>query len=142
MFKKKRQVKKILVVDDDRSTVMFMSSILKRNGYDVITGSDGLECVEKAQSELPDLVLLDYMMPNMNGPTALAKIRASKKTADIPVIQLQLPVFTPCQAYRLCRITRKNTAGIGRNQITPTRQFTHRITCRIVAKTANITKSF
>ena len=88
MFKKKRQAKKILVVDDDRSTVMFISSILKRNGYDVITGSDGLECVEKAQSELPDLVLLDYMMPNMNGPTALGKIRASKKTADIPVIMV------------------------------------------------------
>ena len=88
MFKKKRQVRKILVVDDDRSTVMFISSILKRNGYEVITANDGLECVEKAQSELPDLVLLDYMMPNMNGPTALGKIRASKKTADIPVIMV------------------------------------------------------
>jgi CheY-like chemotaxis protein len=88
MFKKKRQAKKILVVDDDRSTVMFISSILKRNGYEVVTGSDGLECVEKAQSELPDLVLLDYMMPNMNGPTALAKIRALKETADIPVIMV------------------------------------------------------
>jgi len=88
MFKKKRQVKKILVVDDDRSTVMFISSILKRNGYEVITASDGLECVDKAQNELPDLVLLDYMMPNMKGPTALAKIRASKKTADIPVIMV------------------------------------------------------
>jgi CheY-like chemotaxis protein len=88
MFEKKANTEKVLVVDDEPGMVMILSKFLKHNGYDVITASDGLECIAKAESELPDLILLDNVMPNMDGQTALAKLRASKETKDIPVIMV------------------------------------------------------
>ncbi len=88
ILKKKTNAEKILVVDDEPGQVMVISKFLKHNGYEVITASDGLECIAKAESELPDLILLDNVMPNMDGQTALAKLRASKKTRDIPVIMV------------------------------------------------------
>ena len=88
IFENKANAKKILVVDDEPGEVMVVSKFLKHNGYDVITASDGLECIAKAENELPDLILLDNLMPNMDGQTALAKLRAPKKTKDIPVIMV------------------------------------------------------
>jgi len=88
ILKKKTNAEKILVVDDEPGQVMVISKFLKHNGYEVITASDGLECIAKAESELPDLILLDNMMPNMDGPTALAKLQASEKTGHIPVIMV------------------------------------------------------
>ncbi len=86
--KGKTKVAKILVVDDEPGEVMVVSMFLKHNGYEVITASDGLQCLAKAGSERPDLVLLDNKMPNMDGPTALVKLQASKNTEDIPVIMV------------------------------------------------------
>lgn len=86
IFKKSTKVGKILVVDDEPGVVMIMSKVLKHNGYKVITASDGIECIAKAENELPDLILLDNTMPNMDGPTALGKLKASQKTKGIPVI--------------------------------------------------------
>jgi len=88
VFKDKTKVRKILVVDDEPGEIMVVSKFLKHNGYDVITASDGLECIAKAENELPDLILLDNKMPNMDGPTALVKLQASKETKDIPVIMV------------------------------------------------------
>ena len=91
IFEKKINARKILVVDDEPDVVTVVSKILRHNGYEVITANDGLECISRAESELPDLILLDNIMPNMDGQTALVKLRASKKTEDIPVI-----MFTCC----------------------------------------------
>jgi len=88
LFAKKTDIKRILVVDDEPGQVMVVSKFLKHNGYEVITANDGLECIAKAENELPDLILLDNVMPNMDGQTALGKLRASKKTKDIPVIMV------------------------------------------------------
>jgi CheY-like chemotaxis protein len=79
---------KILVVDDEQVIVTIIEKVLRKNGYKVITANDGLECIKKVDDESPDLILLDNMMPNMNGQAVLSKLKASKKTADIPVIMV------------------------------------------------------
>ncbi len=76
---------KILVVDDEALLVKGIRFNLQNEGYAVITGSDGLEAVRLVQEENPDLVVLDVMMPNMDGLTACAKIR---EFSDIPIILL------------------------------------------------------
>ena len=78
-------MKKILVVDDEALLVKGIRFNLQNEGYDVITGSDGLDAVRAVQEQAPDLVVLDVMMPNMDGLTACAKIR---EFSDIPIIML------------------------------------------------------
>ena len=76
---------KILVVDDEALLVKGIRFNLQNEGYEVITGSDGLEAIRFVQEEKPDLVVLDVMMPNMDGMTACSKIR---EFSDIPIILL------------------------------------------------------
>ncbi len=76
---------KILVVDDEALLVKGIRFNLQNEGYEVITGSDGLEAVQLVQEASPDLVVLDVMMPNMDGLTACSKIR---EFSDIPIILL------------------------------------------------------
>lgn len=77
--------KKILIVDDEKNIVDIIAFNLKKEGYDVITAEDGEEGVEKTFSENPDLILLDIMMPKMDGYEACRKIREKKHT---PIIML------------------------------------------------------
>lgn len=76
---------KILVVDDEALLVKGIRFNLQNEGYEVITGSDGLEAVRLVQEQSPDLVVLDVMMPNMDGMTACSKIR---EFSSIPIILL------------------------------------------------------
>ncbi|MGN1318715.1 MAG: response regulator [Lachnospirales bacterium] len=76
---------KILVVDDEASIVNIISYSLKKEGYDYITANDGEEGLELFNKENPDLVLLDIMMPKMDGYTVCKKIR---ETSNIPIIML------------------------------------------------------
>ena len=76
---------KILVVDDEDLLVKGIRFNLQNDGYEVITGSNGLEAIERAQAEKPDLIILDVMMPEMDGLTACAKIR---EFSDVPIILL------------------------------------------------------
>ena len=80
---------KILVVDDEELLVKGIRFNLQNEGYEVITGSNGLEAVMLSQSERPDLVVLDVMMPEMDGLTACSKIR---EFSDIPIILLTAKV--------------------------------------------------
>ena len=80
---------KILVVDDEALLVKGIRFNLKSEGYDVITGSNGQEAVEMAQKEQPDLIVLDVMMPVMDGLTACSKIR---EFSDVPIILLTAKV--------------------------------------------------
>ena len=80
---------KILVVDDEALLVKGIRFNLQSEGYDVITGSDGLEALHLVQEEKPDLVILDVMMPNMDGMTACGKIR---EFSDVPIILLTAKV--------------------------------------------------
>lgn len=77
--------KKILIVDDERNIVEIIAFNLKKEGYEVLKASDGVEGVSLALSENPDLILLDIMMPRMDGYEACKKIREKKST---PIIML------------------------------------------------------
>ena len=79
----------ILVVDDEALLVKGIHFNLKSDGYDVITGSNGQEAVELTKSENPDLVVLDVMMPVMDGLTACSRIR---EFSDVPIILLTAKV--------------------------------------------------
>ncbi len=76
---------KILVVDDERVLVKGLRFNLENEGYQVVTGSDGLQAVELAKQECPDLILLDVMMPGIDGLAACMQIR---EFSDVPVIML------------------------------------------------------
>ncbi len=80
--------KTILVVDDERHIVRLVQVNLERAGYEVTTAYDGVEAIEAVQSELPDMIILDVMMPRMDGFEALKELRANEQTKDIPVIML------------------------------------------------------
>jgi CheY-like chemotaxis protein len=81
--------KKILLVDDSQTALIVARSILeKRTGYQCVTASDGLEAVTKANDEHPDLVLMDVVMPRMNGFEACKKMREQATTRDTPIVLL------------------------------------------------------
>lgn len=79
---------KILAVDDEKHIVRLVQITLEKEGFDLVTASNGREALEKLASEKPDLVVMDVMMPEMDGLEALAKMKADPATAKIPVIML------------------------------------------------------
>ncbi len=80
--------KRILVVDDEDDILHFLELVLREKGYDVSTASGGHEALTKAQLEHPHLILLDIMMPQMDGWEVLKLLRVDEETADIPVAML------------------------------------------------------
>jgi DNA-binding response OmpR family regulator len=80
--------KKVLVVDDDENTVKFLSAALKENGYEPVGACNGREGLEKIESENPDLVILDVMMPKKTGFVLFKQLRRDEKHKDLPVIML------------------------------------------------------
>ncbi len=82
----KAKTARILLVDDEPDMTRVIGKSLEISGYEVIIANDGIECINKAQCEQPDVILLDNVMPNMDGLTALKKLQSSKRTEDIPVI--------------------------------------------------------
>ncbi|RDW99520.1 response regulator transcription factor [Listeria kieliensis] len=77
---------KILVVDDETSIVTLLEYNIKKAGYEVITAFDGAEGYERAVSEQPDLIVLDLMLPKMDGIEVTKKLRQSK--VDVPILML------------------------------------------------------
>jgi two-component system alkaline phosphatase synthesis response regulator PhoP len=80
--------KKILLVDDDPDFVEAVRVIVESGGYEVRVAYDGQEGLEAVAAEKPDLIVLDVMMPVMNGHAACARLKADKATASIPIILL------------------------------------------------------
>jgi len=80
--------KKILAVDDEKHIVRLIQVNLERAGYEVITANDGKEALDMVASEQPDLVVLDVMMPVMDGFETLRNLKANPATREIPVIML------------------------------------------------------
>jgi two-component system alkaline phosphatase synthesis response regulator PhoP/two-component system response regulator VicR len=80
--------KTVLAVDDERAIVRLIQVNLERQGYTVVTASDGREALEKIAAEKPDLVVLDVMMPYLDGFEVLATLRKNPDTLDLPVIML------------------------------------------------------
>ncbi len=81
-------MKKILIADDRSEVVELVKVTLEGKGYQSIDASDGREALEKIKREKPDLVLLDIVMPKMDGFEVLSKLRKDPKTKDIPIIML------------------------------------------------------
>lgn len=80
---------KVLIIDDDADIRLIAGLSLRRvGGMDVIEAASGLEGLRKAQEETPDVILLDMMMPSMDGSETLAALRAQPATATTPVIVL------------------------------------------------------
>lgn len=80
--------KKILAVDDERHIVRLIQVNLERAGYEVVTAYDGREALKKIAEERPDLVVLDVMMPYMDGLETLKQIRSNPELRELPVIML------------------------------------------------------
>jgi CheY-like chemotaxis protein len=81
--------KKILLVDDSKTALMMERAIVeKRTSYKCVTAADGLEAVTKASDEHPDLVLMDVVMPRMNGFEACKRMREQPATREVPIVLL------------------------------------------------------
>ena len=79
-------INKILVVDDSPTERHVLVELLTRNGYQVLTAESGEEGIEKARSEQPDLVLMDVVMPGLNGYQATRTLTRDDATKHIPII--------------------------------------------------------
>ena len=80
--------KKILAVDDEKHIVRLVQVNLERAGYQVVTAFDGVDALKKVNDEHPDLIVLDVMMPQMDGFEVLKHLKANPETRDVPVIML------------------------------------------------------
>ena len=77
---------KILIIDDDLDTLRLVSLMLQRQGYQIIAAPNGQHGLEKALEEKPDVILLDLMMPDMDGYEVTRRLRANPQTVDIPIL--------------------------------------------------------
>jgi DNA-binding response OmpR family regulator len=80
--------KRILVVDDEEDILHFLELVLGDKGYEVTTAANGHEALARAQADRPDLILLDIMMPQMDGWEVLKLLRVDEETAALPVAML------------------------------------------------------
>ena len=79
--------KKVLLVDDSTTTLMMEEMILKqRTQYECVTAKDGIDAIERASVERPDLILMDVVMPRMNGFEACKRIRTQEALKNTPII--------------------------------------------------------
>ncbi len=79
---------KVLVVDDEKDILTLLEYNLEKAGFRVVSTGDGPEALEKAGREAPDLIILDIMLPNMDGTDVCRELKSSDATRDIPVIML------------------------------------------------------
>lgn len=78
--------KKIVYIEDEQEMIDLVSLILSRKGYDIIGANGGREGLDTVRQELPDLILLDLMMPDLDGWDVYQQLKAEENTKDIPVI--------------------------------------------------------
>ncbi len=79
---------KILIVDDSPTEVHIFSKMLEKEGYQVLVAVDGEEGVARAKEEIPDLILMDVVMPGLNGFQATRKIHRNASTKHIPIVMV------------------------------------------------------
>lgn len=84
--------KKILIIDDEQDFVDTLSFSLKSHGFEVFCVPDGPSGIEKSKSEKPDLIVLDLMMPDMDGYEVAKRLKADNSTSHIPIIVLTAAV--------------------------------------------------
>jgi two-component system cell cycle response regulator DivK len=84
---------RILVIEDDEANRELVTRVLRREGYEVMTANDGISGVARALAEVPDLILMDLSLPELDGWEATRQIRAKSITATIPIIALTAHAF-------------------------------------------------
>jgi CheY-like chemotaxis protein len=89
------QGRTILVADDEPEVLDLLRMMLEWEGYRVLDAADGLQALEKAKSQCPDLILLDVRMPKMSGLTVLDRLQENPAMAEIPVIMLSVVTTYP-----------------------------------------------
>ncbi|HPS54140.1 MAG TPA: response regulator [Sedimentisphaerales bacterium] len=80
--------KKILIVDDEKDVLLMLEKRLKAKGYSVFTAGNGADALVLARSKHPDLIILDVVMADMDGPEVASQLKKNPKTSDIPVMFL------------------------------------------------------
>lgn len=80
--------KKVLIIDDNPTLATTLQMILELKGFTIITASDGIAGLNKVMEEMPDIIILDIMLPGMDGYQVCEKVKANPNTKDIPVIML------------------------------------------------------
>jgi len=85
-------MKKILIIDDEPQILVVSAARLKANGYTVVTALAGEQGLEKARKEIPDLILLDHVMPEMDGGEVLDLLKKDPVTKHIPVVMFTADV--------------------------------------------------
>lgn len=81
-------VYKVLVVDDDTSALTLLDIMLKRSGFEAVVAENATQALEQLDKTVPDLIILDYMLPGMNGVELCRTIRQREDTANIPILML------------------------------------------------------
>ncbi len=81
-------MKKVLIIEDDKAMASILQESLQDEGFGATFAQDGEEGLERIKTDQPDLILLDVMMPKMNGKEMLAELRGNEDTKDIKVIML------------------------------------------------------
>ena len=81
-------MKKILIIEDNEKNLYMIKFMMEQNGYQVVEAKDGVEGVEMAAIEKPDLILMDIQLPLLDGYEATRQIKANKKISHIPVIAI------------------------------------------------------
>ncbi len=81
-------VKTILIADDDEDLRLLVTVTLEKPSYRILTAADGSQALDAAQQCVPDLLILDWMMPGLNGCEVITQLRRNVKTADLPIIML------------------------------------------------------
>ena len=84
----RRAKRRVLVVDDEKDLVDLISYNLTRGGFEVVTAYNGNDALEVAQREIPDLVVLDLMLPGIDGTEVARRLKADSRTATIPIVML------------------------------------------------------
>src|SRR5438034_6209147 len=79
---------RVLVIEDERALTDVLAYNLQREGYETVLAHDGQEGLRKAQTLLPDLILLDLMLPGISGLDVCRELRAGERTRDIPIIMI------------------------------------------------------
>ena len=86
--------KRILVADDEEDVKIVVQLLLEAKGYEIVTAYDGLDAVEQAKTMLPDLILLDIMMPLIDGFEVCQRLKADAQTESIPIVMLSASAQT------------------------------------------------
>ncbi|PHS24082.1 MAG: two-component system response regulator [Methylophaga sp.] len=76
----------ILIADDSQTEIYVLKKILEKHNHQIITAEDGLQAIEAAQNENPDLIIMDVVMPNLNGFQATRRLSRAAETSHIPII--------------------------------------------------------